>query len=170
MERAGFHIRTGRLGFTLVELLTVIAIIALLAAILFPVFASARAKGRDATCLSNLHQIGLALQAYGTDWGERFPLANNRPSTDGPPGLPTVLGTYVRNSRIFRCPSDFDGYWQAEGTSYDYALGMLNVGMPVQRMDKPWGMNNSRTPILSDFSDNWHVSGVHCLYVDGHVK
>ena len=76
----------------------------------------------------------------------------------------------MRNSRIFRCPSDFDGYWQAEGSSYDYALGMLNVGMPVQRMDKPWGMNNSRTPILSDFSDKWHASGVHCLYVDGHVK
>ena len=159
-----------RRGFTLVELLTVIAIIALLAAILFPVFSSARAKGRDANCLSNLHQIGVALNAYGTDWGQRFPLANNRPSTDGLPGLPDVLGSYARDSRIFRCPSDSDGYWQTEGTSYDYALGMLNIGMPVQRMDRPWGMKNSTTPILSDFEDDWHTKGAHALYVDGHVK
>ncbi len=170
MKTTDIGVRTGRLGFTLVELLTVIAIIALLAAVLFPVFSTARSKGRDANCLSNLHQIGLALKAYGTDWGEKFPLANNRPSTDGPPGLPTVLSPYARNSRIFRCPADVDEYWKTEGTSYDYALGMLNIGMPVQRMDRPWGMKDSTTPIVSDFSDGWHVGGTQVLYVDGHVK
>ncbi len=157
-------------GFTLVELLTVIAIIAILAAVLFPVYSRAREKGRETTCISNLHQIGLALKAYGNDWAHFFPLANNRPSQDGPPGLPDVLGSYTRSSKIFRCPSDTDEMWKTEGTSYDYALGMLNIGMPIQRMDRPWNMENSTCPLVGDFSEHWHPRGPHVLFVDGHVK
>jgi prepilin-type N-terminal cleavage/methylation domain-containing protein/prepilin-type processing-associated H-X9-DG protein len=63
-------------GFTLIELLVVIAIIAILAAILFPVFAQARAKARQATCLSNLKQLGVAIMAYAQDYDETYPLAN----------------------------------------------------------------------------------------------
>src|SRR5439155_495608 len=63
-----------RRGFTLIELLVVIAIIAILAAILFPVFAQAREKARQATCQSNLKQLGNALAMYVQDYDERFPL------------------------------------------------------------------------------------------------
>ena len=59
-----------RSGFTLIELLVVIAIIAILAAILFPVFAQAREKARQTTCLSNCKQIGMALMQYEQDWDE----------------------------------------------------------------------------------------------------
>src|SRR5580704_3316391 len=59
-------------GFTLIELLVVIAIIAILAAILFPVFAQARAKARQTTCLSNLFQLGLASNMYLQDYDEAF--------------------------------------------------------------------------------------------------
>jgi prepilin-type N-terminal cleavage/methylation domain-containing protein len=61
-------------GFTLIELLVVIAIIAILAAILFPVFAQAREKARQASCLSNAKQMSTAVMMYAQDYDETFPL------------------------------------------------------------------------------------------------
>src|SRR5688572_32605433 len=62
-----------RAGFTLIELLVVIAIIAILAAILFPVFAQAREKARQAGCMSNCKQLGLASNMYAQDYDEMLP-------------------------------------------------------------------------------------------------
>jgi prepilin-type N-terminal cleavage/methylation domain-containing protein len=62
-----------RRAFTLIELLVVIAIIAILAAILFPVFAQARDKARQSSCLSNLKQIGTGLYLYLQDYDETYP-------------------------------------------------------------------------------------------------
>jgi len=66
-------VRRQRWGFTLIELLVVIAIIAILAAILFPVFAQARDKARQASCLSNCKQMGTAWMMYTQDYDETFP-------------------------------------------------------------------------------------------------
>jgi prepilin-type N-terminal cleavage/methylation domain-containing protein/prepilin-type processing-associated H-X9-DG protein len=90
-------------GFTLVELLVVIAVIAILAALLFPVFAAARERGRQAACASNLKQIGTALHLYAQDWEEDFP-----PSLLGLVSDPTDL----YHSRLDRyLPKTSDGVW-----------------------------------------------------------
>jgi len=100
-------------GFTLIELLVVIAIIAILAAILFPVFARAREKARQSSCLSNLKQLGTAMLMYIQDYDERFPNAYiSAPGLTGPVGnysgtlfVWDILFPYVKNVQIFMCPS-----------------------------------------------------------------
>lgn len=111
-------------GFTLIELLIVIAIICLLAAILFPVFQRAREKARQASCASNLKQIGLGIAQYTQDYDELLPLtvkagpggtAGGNIGQIVKPFSPTLSGwypnifygiyPYVNSYSVFRCPS-----------------------------------------------------------------
>lgn len=90
-------------GFTLIELLVVIAIIAILAAILFPVFAQAREKARQSSCLSNLKQFGSAMAMYKSDNDSTFPIAWNG---DGGYGFDYELYPYIKNLGVYACPSN----------------------------------------------------------------
>ncbi len=130
---------SGRKGFTLIELLVVIAIIAILAAILFPVFAKAREKARQASCQSNLKQIGLAIMQYQQDWDDFYPNQQHFNSAGAPDGswAKTLLESgYIQGSgqsasanhvEILRCPSnpgsgmDYPSFFQGiYGYNYYY--------------------------------------------------
>ncbi len=97
-----------RRGFTLIELLVVIAIIAILAAILFPVFAQARAKAQQTSCLNNSKQIGLALMMYTADYDNTLPSAyyyvNGATSALGYVHWSGMVAPYVKNNQIWVCP------------------------------------------------------------------
>jgi prepilin-type N-terminal cleavage/methylation domain-containing protein/prepilin-type processing-associated H-X9-DG protein len=102
-------------GFTLIELLVVIAIIAILAAILFPVFAQAREKARQSSCLSNCKQIGTAVWMYAQDYDEHLP--NAGPDWPGNNKHPVyragygwamwaiLLDPYIKSRQVWVCPS-----------------------------------------------------------------
>jgi len=96
-------------GFTLIELLVTIAIIAILAAILFPVFARARENARRSSCMNNLKQFGLAVMQYTQDYDETYPYANDY-SHGGQWATSMIfwseiLKPYHKSNQIFYCPS-----------------------------------------------------------------
>lgn len=122
--------RTNRKGFTLIELLVVIAIIAILAAILFPVFAKAREKARQASCLSNVKQLGLACLMYMGDYDQTYPCVDapydtSKTYTKGKSGWANNLNGYVKSAAMFKCPSSANGskVGVAEDYTYNYFLG-----------------------------------------------
>jgi prepilin-type N-terminal cleavage/methylation domain-containing protein/prepilin-type processing-associated H-X9-DG protein len=97
-------------GFTLIELLVVIAIIAILAAILFPVFARAREKARQASCESNVKQLMLGYMMYASDCDQTFPTdwvtaAGGTPWTNHY-SWRAMIYPYVKNTQLYSCPSD----------------------------------------------------------------
>jgi prepilin-type processing-associated H-X9-DG protein/prepilin-type N-terminal cleavage/methylation domain-containing protein len=106
-------------AFTLIELLVVIGIIAILAAILFPVFARAREKAREASCASNLHQIALGFIMYSQDNNGQMPFnrscigscgchVGTAPGAagDATEGWMDIVMPYVHSVAVFKCPDD----------------------------------------------------------------
>lgn len=138
-------------AFTLIELLIVIAIIALLAAILFPVFGRARENARRTSCQSNLKQIMLATQQYVQDYDERFPLdVVSGVAGVEPFGWADALLVYSKSTQIYQCPSDTmpapTTPDQPNYTDYFYNLGLARgnggdvnsrVGAHLAQLDFP---------------------------------
>ena len=182
--------KSTRRGFTLIELLVVIAIIAILAAILFPVFAKAREKARQASCLSNVKQIGLGMLQYAQDYDERFPHTGWSP-TEQPTWPNGQVGgnpwhvriyPYINNVQVFNCPSA-SVVWRGEpftGIKYGMNANMTGVSMGTVRFPAETLLNGDTDGGASyafqsnQQTDRWisnrHNEGGNFVFVDGHAK
>lgn len=188
-----------RRAFTLIEVLVVIAIVASVAAILFPVFVRARERARCTTCVSNLKQLYGAVGCYLQDWDARYPYGYDAFwITKGySPSVTVVMNSYVSDPTVWHCPSDIGETWPRASngflkstppffsflaTSYGYfgidqigAKGVL-AGVPTSRVKVP-----TLAPLFWD-GRPWHVNWErntrnalysmdpgNTLYCDGHV-
>ena len=165
-----------RKGFTLIELLVVIAIIAILAAILFPVFARAREKARQTSCLNNVKQITLGGRMYSQDYDEQIV----------PAYLYNGCGTwygrmepYLKNLQIWACPSD-------AARAYGYAINRdlflrhSYYGVKLSEVEYPAETLFCFDGVNYRTSRSWwgptlyiaarHNGGANLGFVDGHAK
>lgn len=144
------RLRGRRRAFTLIELLVVIAIISILAAILFPVFAKAREKARQAQCESNMRQIGLAIMQYTQDNDSGYPNTGDTYLWVGArfrwPLMP-YLGMGQKEGANFAaangspmillCPSDAISAATYDGTSYAYSAAFFHSPAQIDTMHIP---------------------------------
>jgi prepilin-type N-terminal cleavage/methylation domain-containing protein/prepilin-type processing-associated H-X9-DG protein len=162
-------------AFTLLELLVVIGIISILAAMLLPAISRVKESGRATGCLSNLHQQGLSLQLYVQDNHNRLPWMNDKSLTTTNPYPPPdiVLSNYLGNVNILRCPSDKQELFKSTGSSYSWN-SLLN-GEDAEHLNA-LGMDFDphAIPLMYD-KDKFHLArgeskAVNFLYADGHIK
>jgi prepilin-type N-terminal cleavage/methylation domain-containing protein/prepilin-type processing-associated H-X9-DG protein len=166
-----------RRAFTIIELLVVIAIIVLLAALILPALVRTKETGRSAACLSNLHQIGIAVQLYVQDNGNRMPelfdkstnplIGTNRPTVD------VVLSNQLGSVMVLRCPSDNMKIFETTGSSYSWNSALNGQDADHLNLlgitDKP-----HQIPVMFD-KEKFHIlrgptKAINYLYADGHIK
>ncbi|MEM6551528.1 MAG: prepilin-type N-terminal cleavage/methylation domain-containing protein [Planctomycetota bacterium] len=166
-----------RRAFSLIELLVVLLILSVLIAIAVPVYRSTRDAARSAACLSNLRQIGIALNAYLTTTYGQLPTLNNRATlTDPGPALDTLFAPPAFpeiTPDLHRCPADLSGIHTTTGTSYfwNFTLDGQSVDTLFSIAGGPTPTAISSIPVLSD-KEGFHPNlddRINILYADGHA-
>ena len=183
--------RQREIGFTIVELLATITIISIMSALLLPVLGSAREKGREISCLSNLKQIGIAVELYTQDYEGWAPTCTDY----------VTLNSYLNNSDVFWCPSSgTDRKWDGqgapaenEGVSYGFNSNgtgndsgfcsvipnyrnLKEMSAPEQLIVGADSFHDMSFEFLAQYSpDDFgpgdiHHGGSNVLFADGHVR
>jgi prepilin-type N-terminal cleavage/methylation domain-containing protein/prepilin-type processing-associated H-X9-DG protein len=169
-------------AFTLIELICVVAIMALLASLLFPSLQSVRQRALSVACASNLRQIGLALNMAAQDNDNQYPEIEPDPAStliypaaDGAKGLLATLQPYGITTNTVRCPADTGGSasnFAIHGTSYQWmplADGETAGDIQVYMRNRVFPDASSHLRVCLDFTAV-HFGRVNWLYADGHVK
>ena len=164
-------------AFTLMELMIVLAIVTILVGLLVPALSRTKEAGRSVACLNNLHQIGIALQLYVQDNGNRLPVMYDRGTNGAPPVGPAIsevlLPLLGGVSNVFRCPSDNQHLFELTGSSYAWNnllngqdadhLQMLTNAYPLHQIFVVFDKEKFRF-VRGD------QRGINFLYTDGHIK
>jgi prepilin-type N-terminal cleavage/methylation domain-containing protein len=154
-----------RRGFTLMEILVVLAVIGTLAGIGIPVARSMIAKSRQAACLNQLRSLGVGLESYLQENQQILPdLAAGRSSkTEDVQVLETVLLPYIESPDVFRCPQD-SAEFAKSGSSY-----LWNSTQSKRRISDLWFFHiedrPDKIPLILD-KEAWHPDGSNFLYAD----
>lgn len=159
-------LRSCRAGFSLIELLVVMSIIALLIGILLPALGPAMNAGRQTRCAANLRGIGQGIELYKNDFREVYPVARYMPqpwlSGDPAPSFNVAVGNYIEPlSMAYQCPgdktvfdfeyTDADGVLRPSGSSYTYSSGLSGDRIEETFFVKRLGITPGMVPVMRDF-------------------
>lgn len=163
-------------GFTLTEMIVVMAIILVLSLLVYPVIMKGIEKGQQAQCIGHLKQLGIAIQMYAIDWDGNLPYAKRHTHASNPESIVSCLSSYISNDGVYICKSTEASFKNQHKLSYVYNISgdvidaSKQIGRPVRAdtgdSSNIWLLVDARSP----GAPNPHFNFANSLWLDGHVE